>query len=124
MAVFRNRRTGEFVKFPTVTFDRGGDLCSSFEQFNKPGCINTDVQRQTTEALLTTGKPVANTCMRPEFMRPAPPLHIADDEVGAATWGAPLAPDPPVSREAVSKRFGRRTSTILFTKFSAAQNVL
>ena len=54
----------------------------SFEQFGKPGVINPDVQRQSIEALLTSNKPPVENCMRPEFIRLAPPLHIAEDEVG------------------------------------------
>ena len=58
-------------------------LCSpSFEQFGKPGCINADVQRQVVESLLTGQKPPVESCMRPEFIRLAPPLHVAEDEVG------------------------------------------
>ena len=53
----------------------------SFDQFNKPGCINPDVQRQTMEALLASSNPAVENCMRPEFIRLAPPLHIAEDEV-------------------------------------------
>ena len=55
--------------------------CFSFEQFNKPGCINPDVQRQTVEGLLTTPVPSVELCMQPEFIRLAPPLYTADDEV-------------------------------------------
>ncbi|XP_013396581.1 CCR4-NOT transcription complex subunit 11-like [Lingula anatina] len=53
----------------------------SFEQFGKPGAINPDVQRQTIEALLTPNKPPSESCMKPEFIRLAPPLHIAEDEL-------------------------------------------
>ena len=53
----------------------------SFDQFGKPGVINPDVQRQTIEALLTGNKPPVENCMMPEFIRLAPPLHIAEDEV-------------------------------------------
>ena len=56
-------------------------LCYSFDQFNKPGHINPDVQRQTTEALLTGSHPPVESCMKPEFIRLAPPLHMSDDEV-------------------------------------------
>ena len=56
----------------------------SFEQFNKPGHINPDVQRQTIEKLLTSkdNDSQVENCMRPEFIRLAPPLHSAEDEVG------------------------------------------
>ena len=65
-------------------------LCS-FDQFNKPGCINPDVQRQTMEALLASATPAVENCMRPEFIRLAPPLHIAEDEVFKThiSWWAP-----------------------------------
>lgn len=53
----------------------------SFEQFGKPGLVNQDVQRQAIEALLTGSNPPVENCMRPEFIRLAPPLHIAEDEV-------------------------------------------
>ncbi len=53
----------------------------SFDQFNKPGHINPDVQRQCIEALLTSPKPIVEKCMNPEFMRLAPPLHVSEDEV-------------------------------------------
>ena len=33
------------------------------------------------EALLASSNPVVENCMRPEFIRLAPPLHIAEDEV-------------------------------------------
>ncbi|XP_041365946.1 CCR4-NOT transcription complex subunit 11-like isoform X2 [Gigantopelta aegis] len=54
---------------------------TSFDQFGKPGVINHDVQRQTIEALLTGPKPAVENCMRPEFIRLAPPLHITEDEL-------------------------------------------
>ncbi|KAL5006904.1 hypothetical protein ScPMuIL_015710 [Solemya velum] len=54
---------------------------TSFEQFGKPGVINPDVQRQTIEALLTGPNPPVENCMRPELIRLAPPLHMADDEL-------------------------------------------
>lgn len=56
-------------------------MYSRFEQFGKPGVINPDVQRQCIEALLTSNKPPVENCLRPEFIRLAPPLHIAEDEV-------------------------------------------
>jgi len=56
-------------------------LIFSFDQFGKPGVINPDVQRQTIEALLTGTKPPVENCMMPEFIRLAPPLHVAEDEV-------------------------------------------
>ena len=57
-------------------------LCiCSFDHFGKPGVINPDVQRQTIEALLTGNKAPVENCMMPEFIRLAPPLHIAEDEV-------------------------------------------
>ena len=33
------------------------------------------------EALLASTNPAVENCMRPEFIRLAPPLHIAEDEV-------------------------------------------
>ena len=33
------------------------------------------------EALLASSNPAVENCMRPEFIRLAPPLHIAEDEV-------------------------------------------
>lgn len=58
-------------------------VCSgfSFDHFGKPGVINPDVQRQTIESLLTGNKAPVENCMMPEFIRLAPPLHIAEDEV-------------------------------------------
>lgn len=64
------RRCGEFFA-----------IYVSLDQFNKPGQINPDVQRQTTEALLTGSHPPVECCMRPEFIRLAPPLHMSEDEV-------------------------------------------
>jgi len=62
--------------------------------FDKAGYVNPDVQRQTLEHLLTTtwGEKNRKTalmenCMKPEFFRLAPPLHIAEDEM---TWLLPL----------------------------------
>ncbi|WAR03358.1 CNO11-like protein [Mya arenaria] len=54
---------------------------SKFEQFGKPGQINPDVQRHCMEELFTNNKPPVENCMRPEFIRLAPPLHIAEDEL-------------------------------------------
>ena len=56
-------------------------LYYSFEQINKPSSINPDVQRQTIEALLTKDNAPVEKCLRPEFIRLAPPLHLAEDEV-------------------------------------------
>ena len=66
---------------PSLTVYWICDVVFSFEQFGKPGIINHDVQRQTIEALLTGSKPPVESCMRPEFIRLAPPLHITEDEV-------------------------------------------
>ncbi|XP_014775637.1 CCR4-NOT transcription complex subunit 11 [Octopus bimaculoides] len=63
---------------------------TSFEQFGKPGLVNQDVQRQTIEALLTGPNPPVENCMRPEFIRLAPPLHIAEDEL---VWMNPFEAD-------------------------------
>ena len=54
----------------------------SFEHFGKPNMINPDVQRDTAEVLLTGRKCSVDHTLRPEFIRLAPPLHIAEDEVG------------------------------------------
>ncbi|KAK7487850.1 hypothetical protein BaRGS_00020897 [Batillaria attramentaria] len=54
---------------------------TSFEQFGKPDSINPDVQRQTIEALLASNKSPVENSLRPEFIRLAPPLHIAEDEL-------------------------------------------
>ncbi|XP_064635029.1 CCR4-NOT transcription complex subunit 11-like [Lineus longissimus] len=54
---------------------------TSFDQFGKPGCINADVQRQTVEALLSGSRPPVEFCMKPQFLRLAPPLHAAEDEL-------------------------------------------
>jgi hypothetical protein len=58
-------------------------LRCSFEQFNKPNQMNADVQRETIEALLTSPRYATERCLRPEFIRLAPPLHLAEDEVRA-----------------------------------------
>ncbi|XP_048727465.1 CCR4-NOT transcription complex subunit 11-like isoform X1 [Ostrea edulis] len=63
---------------------------TSFDHFGKPGLINPDVQRQTIEALLTGNKPPLENCMMPEFIRLAPPLHIAEDEL---CWMNPVDTD-------------------------------
>ncbi|KAK6183911.1 hypothetical protein SNE40_002335 [Patella caerulea] len=63
---------------------------SSFEQFNKPGMINPDVQRQTIEKLLTGPNPPVENSMKPEFIRLAPPLHMAEDEL---VWMNPTVGD-------------------------------
>jgi len=54
---------------------------TSFEQFGKPNKINPDIQRQTMESLLTGSNSVVDNTLRPEFIRLAPPLHIAEDEM-------------------------------------------
>lgn len=66
---------------------------TSFEQFSKPGCINPDVQRQTIEALLASTNVPSSRFLRPEFIRLAPPLHTADDEL---VWLGPVEPEYPV----------------------------
>ncbi|PVD33665.1 hypothetical protein C0Q70_04923 [Pomacea canaliculata] len=60
---------------------------TSFEQFGKPNAINPDVQRQTIEALLSSSNSPVEHSLRPEFIRLAPPLHIAEDE--ARMWMIP-----------------------------------
>ncbi|XP_069132414.1 CCR4-NOT transcription complex subunit 11-like isoform X1 [Argopecten irradians] len=65
-------------------------IFSSFDQFGKPGVINPDVQRQTIEALLTGLRPPVENCMMPEFIRLAPPLHVAEDEL---CWLNPVEGD-------------------------------
>jgi len=67
---------------------------TSFEQFNKPGSINPDVQRQTIEALLTKENAPVENCLRPEFIRLVPPLHLAEDEL---VWMNPVDPDHHIS---------------------------
>lgn len=54
---------------------------TSFEQFGKPNMINPDIQRDVAETLLTGNKCAVDSTLRPEFIRLAPPLHIADDEM-------------------------------------------
>ncbi|KAK3727715.1 hypothetical protein RRG08_032672 [Elysia crispata] len=54
---------------------------TSFEHFGKPNMINPDVQRDTAEVLLTGRKCSVDHTLRPEFIRLAPPLHIAEDEL-------------------------------------------
>ncbi|XP_059150855.1 CCR4-NOT transcription complex subunit 11-like [Physella acuta] len=54
---------------------------TSFEQFGKPNMINPDIQRDVAETLLTGTKSAVDNTLRPEFIRLAPPLHIADDEM-------------------------------------------
>lgn len=67
---------------------------TSFEQFHKPGQVNPDVQRQTTESLLTGVHPPIENCLRPEFIRLAPPLHYAKDEL---VWMSPVEPNYPIA---------------------------
>ena len=55
----------------------------SYEQLSKPGHVNPDVQRQTAEFLLTGTHPPAECCLKPDFIRLAPPLHSCEDEVGS-----------------------------------------
>ncbi|XP_076471868.1 CCR4-NOT transcription complex subunit 11-like [Babylonia areolata] len=74
---------------PCVVPDRDSKP-TSFEQFSKPESINPDVQRQTAEALLTSSKSPVENCLRPEFIRIAPPLHIAEDEM---VWMIPSDSD-------------------------------
>ena len=62
-------------------FDCDTLFCCSFEQINKPSSINPDVQRQTIEALLTKDSAPVEKCLKPEFIRLAPPLHLAEDQV-------------------------------------------
>ncbi|KAK0068554.1 CCR4-NOT transcription complex subunit 11 isoform X2 [Biomphalaria pfeifferi] len=54
---------------------------TSFEQFGKPNLINPDIQRDVAETLLTGPKCAVDNTLRPEFIRLAPPLHIAEDEM-------------------------------------------
>uniref|UniRef100_A0A0B7AGW6 CCR4-NOT transcription complex subunit 11 n=2 Tax=Arion vulgaris TaxID=1028688 RepID=A0A0B7AGW6_9EUPU len=54
---------------------------TSFEQFGKPNTINPDIQRDVAEMLLTGSKCAVDNTLRPEFIRLAPPLHIAEDEL-------------------------------------------
>ncbi|CAE1285985.1 CCR4-NOT transcription complex subunit 11 [Acanthosepion pharaonis] len=74
---------------PSIFSDRDNKP-TSFEQFGKPGLVNQDVQRQAIEALLTGPNPPVENCMRPEFIRLAPPLHIAEDEL---VWMNPFEAD-------------------------------
>lgn len=74
---------------PSIFSDRDNKP-TSFEQFGKPGLVNQDVQRQAIEALLTGSNPPVENCMRPEFIRLAPPLHIAEDEL---VWMNPFEAD-------------------------------
>jgi hypothetical protein len=53
---------------------------TTFEQFNRPGCINQDVQRQTLEAIIGSPNPTFDKYLRPEFIQLAPPLHCSLDE--------------------------------------------
>jgi hypothetical protein len=48
----------------------------------------TTMQKQTIEALLVGQDAPSRQCMKPEFIRLAPPLHIADDEVINCTYCA------------------------------------
>lgn len=52
-----------------------------------PSPINPEIQRQTTEALLTYPGAAVDQCLRPEFMHLAPPLHTARDEL---VWMNPV----------------------------------
>ncbi|KAI0228882.1 CCR4-NOT transcription complex subunit 11 [Lamellibrachia satsuma] len=88
-----------------------------FEQFNKPGCINPDVQRQTIEGLLTTPMPSVELCMKPEFIRLAPPLYTADDEL---VWMTPVEPDHQVTWDTtmcVSNSVGAEARRLMLKAF-------
>lgn len=74
---------------PSIFSDRDNKP-TSFEQFGKAGLVNEDVQRQTMEALLTGPNAPVENCIRPEFIRLAPPLHIAEDEL---VWMNPFEAD-------------------------------
>ncbi|KAK7099271.1 CCR4-NOT transcription complex subunit 11-like [Littorina saxatilis] len=70
---------------PCIVPDRDNKP-TSFEQFGRPDTINPDIQRQTAEALLIGSKSPLEYSLRPEFIRLAPPIHIAEDEM---VWMVP-----------------------------------
>jgi len=93
---------------------------TSFDTFNKPGKINPDVQRQCIEALLGPNSRIMEDCLRPEFIRLVPPLHIAEDEL---VWMTPVEADHSVAWDAsmcVSNSAGAEVRRLMHRAFKGS----